>query len=152
MTLPLAISLAGKMWWMLRDVPTKDLEQGLGQLASLKTVLQDQAMAADDKRWAEALKTMAEMLNVSLPSEAGLRLYFLVLRKVPGSMLNLACSRVAEKHRFNTMPKPADFLDAIAVENSRLRILLTVTETAMRNVGRALSNRQKEEADAAANG
>jgi len=138
------------MWWMLRDVPTEDLHQALGILQTTRSQLAEALQPAPDERWAEVLGKIAQMLNVSLPNADGLALYLAVLRKVPGHLLNTACTHVAETHRYNTMPKPADFIDAVAAENSRLRILASVHETAMRNVGRALSHRQKDQANGVA--
>ena len=60
---------------------------------------------------AAAVMMVGEVLQVSLPLPAGLAVYYL-----PDDLLSQATIKVLKTHRFHTLPKPADWLEAVRDE------------------------------------
>jgi hypothetical protein len=59
------------------------------------------------------LAIVREVLNVEGPGEQAARVYLRLLQQVPADLLGTMTRRVLETHRYNSFPKPADFLEAI---------------------------------------
>jgi len=62
------------------------------------------------------LTTIAVTLNVDLPQREGLAMYFKMLSEYPRSLLQQSGMTVLETHKYNTFPKPADFINPIRDE------------------------------------
>ena len=67
----------------------------------------------------EMIFLVREGLDVPAPTDKGLQIFLRVLDQIPADLLPLATKRVLETHRYNTYPKPADFLLAIKPELDR---------------------------------
>lgn len=84
--------------------------------AALKT-LKDQAAdyrpPSDPKDVIGTLELVAKTLQVELPDEDGLMVYAAILSELPTAILKQSVIEVCKTHKYPTMPKPADFLEAV---------------------------------------
>ena len=65
---------------------------------------------------ARMLDMVTETLQVDLPSEAATEIYYSILRDIPADLLMRSAKEVLKKHVYPTMPKPADFYQAVEGE------------------------------------
>lgn len=79
--------------------------------------------AVDDVR--KMLGVVAEVLGVSLPSTAALQVYLDLLRRYPPDLLTKAGQGVMENFRFNSFPRPGDFVKYLKEHHEARLILLT---------------------------
>lgn len=63
-----------------------------------------------------ALAAFSDMLDVSVPGDAGIELYLAAMSNIPARLMPTAMHKVATTHRFARLPLPRDFLEAIAGE------------------------------------
>lgn len=142
LTESLATSLAGRMWWDLTASPMHEL---LNAQELLGTALTDAKLAmlpADARQITDGLQSIADMLQVSLPSERGLKLYLAILSEIPEPLFRQACKRVATSHRYARLPNPADFIDAVSEDMARARMHLTRLEATLKQLGRAVEKQR----------
>lgn len=59
------------------------------------------------------LELVAKTLQVELPDEDGLMVYAAILSELPEALLKESVIAVCRTHKYPTMPKPADFLEAV---------------------------------------
>ena len=74
----------------------------------------EQLCPTDKERIIKAVGVVAEVLQVELPSAPALRIYADVLSEIPTCCWAETCSEVLRTHKYNTLPKPASFLEAAA--------------------------------------
>ena len=63
-----------------------------------------------------SLELVAKTLQVELPDEDGLMVYAAILSDLPVALLKRAVIEVCKTHKYNSMPKPADFLESVKDE------------------------------------
>lgn len=61
---------------------------------------------------ADSLRVFAEMLQCSVPTPEGLKLYFYALQDMPQHKFQYACISLIKTHRWPRIPLPADFIEA----------------------------------------
>lgn len=61
----------------------------------------------------KALELVAKTLQVELPEEDGLMVYAAILSELPQALLKQSVIEVCKTHKYPSMPKPADFLEAV---------------------------------------
>lgn len=91
------------------------------------------------------LGAIASMLQVSLPDEAGLKLYLHGLGFIPAELFKEAALRVSRTHKYPRLPLPADFSAAIKVEMDQANMIPLYLEHAYRHTLAAVVQRKQKE-------
>ena len=87
------------------------------------------------KVFSEGFAGMCEMFGKE-PSPALLKLYYEVLKQLTGEQFKSACVHIVSTHKYNSLPKPAEFLEFVhGVPEDRALLELQTVEKAMREVG-----------------
>lgn len=98
----------------------------------------DRCMApADARQITDGLQSIADMLQVSLPNERGLKLYLAILSEIPAPLFRQACKRVAAHHRYAKLPTPADFIDAVSDDLALARMHMTRLKATLKQLTKA---------------
>lgn len=101
------------MFWDLADSHTSDqLTEAADALADAYANLKKRLVPVTHEQIASALDAFAEMLQVTVPSPTGLKLYFHALDKMPAYKFEAACTHLAATHKWPRLPLPADFHEA----------------------------------------
>lgn len=85
-------------------------------LRNLKDQAADYRPPSDPKDVITTLELVAKTLQVELPDEDGLMVYAAILSELPTAILKQSVIEVCKSHKYNSMPKPADFLEAVKDE------------------------------------
>ena len=94
--------------------------RALSDLTIMHGRLSDLAAKATPEQVAAVLAGLADLFQVELPTKVGLKLYVSVVSELPHSLLVTAARRVAQSHRFKTLPNPAELLEAVNREHEEL--------------------------------
>lgn len=125
------------MWWDLTASRSDELLEAREQLAHALAEAKLAMLPADARQITDGLQSIADMLQVSLPGERGLKLYLAILSEIPAPLFRQACKRVATSHRYARLPNPADFLDAVSEDMARARMHLTRLEATLKQLVKA---------------
>jgi len=87
---------------------------------------------------ADAIGSIAEMLQVSVPSTIGLKLYFHALKELPEYKFEAACLKLIRTHKWPRLPLPADFIEAAKDERQDIEVFRIKLSSARRLVNGAL--------------
>lgn len=87
---------------------------------------------------ADAIGSIAEMLQVSVPSTIGLKLYFHALKELPEYKFEAACLKLIRTHKWPRLPLPADFIEAAKEERQDIAVFQIKLGSARRLVDSAL--------------
>lgn len=82
-------------------------------LLKLQADLQIYKPPSDPADVITSLELVAKTLQVELPDEDGLMVYAAILSELPIAVLKQAVIEVCKTHKYPSMPKPADFLEAV---------------------------------------
>jgi hypothetical protein len=85
-------------------------------LRQLQGELAEYRPPSDPVEVIKSLELVAKTLQVELPDEDGLMVYAAILSELPVAVLKRAVIEVCKTHKYPTMPKPADFLEAVKDE------------------------------------
>jgi hypothetical protein len=88
------------------------IERGEQELTLALSAAQQALPPVTRPQIADALHTFAEMLQCSVPTPAGLKLYFHALQDMPYYKFQHACLELLKKHKWPRLPLPADFIEA----------------------------------------
>jgi hypothetical protein len=108
----------------LIDLPAAVAKLPEGLIDRAKSQAEARLAPGTPEQIGEMLLMVAEVLSVEAPSEKAIRVYLRLLNAIPGDLLPLATKRVLESYRYNSFPKPADFIHAIEPERgARMRMV-----------------------------
>lgn len=113
------VSTARLISWLRfskEPVPADRRGKALAVLRKLQSEIVDYKPPSDPADVITSLELVAKTLQVELPDEDGLMVYAAILSELPTAVLKKAVVEVCKTHRYPTMPKPADFLDAVKDE------------------------------------
>lgn len=82
-------------------------------LRKLEAQLSDYRPPSDPADVITTLELVAKTLQVELPDEDGLMVYAAILSELPSALLKQSVIEVCKTHKYPSMPKPADFLEAV---------------------------------------
>lgn len=88
------------------------IEQGERELTLALSAAQQALPLVTREKIADALRTFAEMLQCSVPTAEGLKLYFYALQEMPYHKFQHACMSLIKTHKWPRLPLPADFIEA----------------------------------------
>jgi hypothetical protein len=97
-------------------VPERHKDRALAALRRLAVQLEDYKPPSDPADVINSLELAAKTLQVPLPDEDGLMVYAAILSELPTALLKQSVIEVCKSHRYPSMPKPVDFLDAVKDE------------------------------------
>lgn len=132
------------MWWSLKNSNPDELDQALAEVQALHAILTEALAPATPAQITDGLAAIADMLQVSLPNERGLKLYIAVLSEMPGPLFRAACKRVAQTHKYARLPNAGDFLDAAVEEQAEARKLLAICNAVLRQLNKAAAAQGKD--------
>ena len=88
------------------------IERGEQELTLALSAAQQALPPVTRPKIADALHTLAEMLQCSVPTPEGLKLYFHALQDMPYYKFQYACLELVKTHKWPKLPLPADFIEA----------------------------------------
>lgn len=86
----------------------------MAALKNLEVQLADYRPPSDPADVINAVELAAKTLQVPLPDEEGLMVYAAILSELPTVLLKESVIAVCRTYKYPTMPKPVDFLEAVA--------------------------------------
>lgn len=104
-------------------LPEKYRARALAALKKLEADLVHYRPPSDPADVINALELAAKTLQVPLPDEEGLMVYAAILSELPTVLLKESVIQVCKTYKYPTMPKPADFLEAVAEQAWQYRWL-----------------------------
>lgn len=108
--------LISYMRFSKEPVPEHLRARAAAALKTLKDKAEDYKPPSDPKDVITTLELVAKTLQVELPDEDGLMVYAAILSELPTAILKQSVIAVCKSHKYNSMPKPADFLEAVKDE------------------------------------
>lgn len=105
--------LISYMRFSKEPVPEHLKARAMVALKNLRDKAADYKPPSDPKDVITTLELVAKTLQVELPDEDGLMVYAAILSELPTAILKQAVIEVCKSHKYPSMPKPADFLEAV---------------------------------------
>lgn len=96
-----------------QPVPEHLKAKALAVLTRTQTELAQYRPPSDPADVINSLELVAKTLQVELPDEDGLMVYAAILSELPIAVLKQSVIEVCKTHKYPSMPKPADFLEAV---------------------------------------
>lgn len=97
----------------IRSVFKQPIEDQYDQLPALIDDSTSLLAGASRGSVAAVLQTVADVLNVTLPSEDALAIYYSLLEEYPEDLLRIGAREVCRTYKWPSFPKPADFINQI---------------------------------------
>lgn len=122
------------MPWDLEHHGLEVLTEAAQALAHAQEGVERALPLVSKQKVADVIGSIAEMLQVSVPSETGLKLYLHALKELPAYKFEAAALKLIRTHKWPRLPLPADFIEAakderqdidiarIKIESARLRV------------------------------
>jgi hypothetical protein len=88
------------------------IEKGERELTLALSAAQQALPPVTKEKIADALHSFAEMLQCTVPTPEGLKLYFYALQDMPYYKFQAACMALVKRHKWPRLPLPADFIEA----------------------------------------
>lgn len=133
-------SLFGVMPLTIAKERTSDwLREAEAALANELRELEQVSMALTPRdRIIRSLGVIAEVLQVELPSAEALKIYAQLLEEIPVCCWNETCQAVLKEHKYNTLPKPADFLRSAEPVRRQAQSVVALIRQTNRKISEAL--------------
>lgn len=88
------------------------IQKGERELTLALSAAQQALPPVTKEKIADALHSFAEMLQCTVPTPEGLKLYFFALQDMPYYKFQAACLKLVKQHKWPRLPLPADFVEA----------------------------------------
>lgn len=115
-------------------VPEHLRARAAATLRTLKDTAAEYRPPSDPKDVITTLELVAKTLQVELPDEDGLMVYAAILSELPTAILKQSVIEVCRTHKYPTMPKPADFLEAVKDQAWQWRWLHMQIDTCLKQL------------------
>lgn len=120
------------------DAPVEVLTNAAAALTHAQAEMERALPLVSKEKIADAIGSIAEMLQVSVPSTIGLKLYFHALKELPEYKFEAACLKLIRTHKWPRLPLPADFIEAAKDERQEVAVFKIRLDSAHRLVHNAL--------------
>lgn len=120
------------------DEAEDELTNAVSALAHAHADVERALPLVSKEKIADAIGSIAEMLQVSVPSTIGLKLYFHALKELPEYKFEAACLKLIRTHKWPRLPLPADFIEAAKDERQDIEVFRIKLNSARRLVNGAL--------------
>lgn len=115
-------------------VPAHLRAKAAAALTTLKEKAADYRPPSDPADVITTLELVAKTLQVELPDEDGLMVYAAILSELPTAILKQSVIEVCKSHKYPSMPKPADFLEAVKEQAWQWRWLHLQIDTCLKQL------------------
>lgn len=129
---------ASTLSWEILHYGTKRLETAANALALACSQVEQALPPVSREEIVDVLGSIAEMLQVSVPSTLGIKLYFGALKDMPSYKFKAAALKLIKTHKWPKLPLPADFIEAAKEERKDLDQFVTQLNRADQRVKLAL--------------
>jgi hypothetical protein len=122
------------------------LDEAAQALAHAQAGVEHALPLVSKEKMANVIGSMAEMLQVSVPSTAGLKLYFHALKDLPAYKFEAAALKLIKTHKWPRLPLPADFIEAAKEERQDIEsfaLRLSIARTRVEGARKLLHQRSK---------
>lgn len=126
------------MSWDLTDHDEAELRHAASDLAHARSVVERALPPVSKEKIANVLGSIAEMLQVTVPSETGLKMYLHALKGMPGYKFEAAALKLIKTHKWPRLPLPADFIEAAKDERQDIDVIKIKIEAAHARVDKAV--------------
>lgn len=126
------------MPWEMDNYPKYELEHAADMLTRALGNARHELPSVSQEKIADALGSIAEMLQVTVPSTTGLKLYLHALKDMPEYKFQAACLKLIKTHKWPRLPLPADFIEAAKSERKDVEIFMIKLSMAVQKVSGAL--------------
>lgn len=126
------------MPWDLDHHSLEELQAAAADLAHAHQGVERALPPVSKEKIANVIGAIAEMLQVSVPSETGLKLYLHALKGMPGYKFEAAAMKLIKTHKWPRLPLPADFIEAAKDERQDIDIARIKIQSARMRVESAV--------------
>lgn len=133
---------ASTLSWEILHYGEKNLETAANAFALACSQVEQALPPVSREEIVDVLGSMAEMLQVSVPSTLGIKLYFGALKDMPSYKFKAAAFKLIKTHKWPKLPLPADFIEAAKDERKDLDQFITRLNRADHRVKLALQKLQ----------
>lgn len=126
------------MPWDMDEYSRDELVQAARDLKAVRDGVSTVITTVTKEKIADALGSIAEMLQVSVPSPIGLKLYFHALKDMPAYKFEAACMSLIRTHKWPRLPLPADFIEAAQDERKDVDLFLAKLSVAENRIAAAI--------------
>lgn len=117
MTLP-----SDTMPWHLTHHSIEELQEASSALTHAQEGVERALPLVSKQKIADVIGSIAEMLQVTVPSEMGLKLYLHALKDMPAYKFEAAALSLIKTHKWPRLPLPADFIEAAKDQRQDIEI------------------------------
>lgn len=126
------------MPWHLTDHSIDELQEASAALTHAQEGVERALPLVSKQKIADVIGSIAEMLQVTVPSEMGLKLYLHALKDLPAYKFEAAALQLIKTHKWPRLPLPADFIEAAKDQRQDIEITRIKINAAKRQVDGAL--------------
>lgn len=126
------------MPWDLEHHGLETLTEAAAAVAHAQAGVERALPLVSREKIADVIGSIAEMLQVSVPSTMGLKLYFHALKDLPAYKFEAAALKLIKTHKWPRLPLPADFIEAAKDERGDLDTFILRVSIARQRVEGAL--------------
>lgn len=137
---------ADTMPWDLEHHGLEVLNEAAQAVAHAQAGVERALPLVSREKIADVIGSMAEMLQVTVPSTTGLKLYFHALKDLPTYKFEAAALKLIKTHKWPRLPLPADFIEAAKEERQDIEAFtmrLSITRQKLDAARRSLHQRSK---------